>query len=156
MIFNRFFRQASIHGIHSAHGPNAPFPVNYSPSRKCNYTGVFCFHTEASLYVLPVAEAKRGLWLLKEAGMRKLNIAGGEPFLYPKFLAESLRYSKEELRLESVSIVSNSSKILEKWMQELPMVRYSSGVMRYLHPRNHQEDRARRQWRPCDLTVPNC
>jgi radical S-adenosyl methionine domain-containing protein 2 len=54
------------------------------------------------------------MWLLKEAGMRKLNVAGGVPFLYRKFLAESLRNSKEDLRLESVSIVSNSSKILGK------------------------------------------
>ncbi|PHH85098.1 hypothetical protein CDD83_891 [Cordyceps sp. RAO-2017] len=28
---------------------------------------------------------RRGLGLLKRAGMLKLNIAGGEPFLYPKF-----------------------------------------------------------------------
>jgi sulfatase maturation enzyme AslB (radical SAM superfamily) len=114
----RISRQASIHGTNSAHDPNVPDSVNYFPSRKCNYTCGFCFHTETSSYVLPVAEAKRGLQLLKEAGMRKLNIAGGEPFLYPRLLTELLRYSKEELSLESVSIVSNGSTIREKWMQE--------------------------------------
>ncbi|KAL0261709.1 hypothetical protein SLS55_003139 [Diplodia seriata] len=98
--------------------PAAPISVNYFPSRKCNYTCGFCFHTETSSYVLPIDEAKRGLRLLKEAGMRKLNIAGGEPFLYPRLLTELLRYCKEELRIESVSIVSNGSKIREKWMQE--------------------------------------
>jgi radical S-adenosyl methionine domain-containing protein 2 len=65
--------------------------VNYFPSRKCNYTCGFCFYTETLSYVLLVAEAKRGLQLLKEAGMRKLNIAGGESFLYPKLLTEILR-----------------------------------------------------------------
>jgi radical S-adenosyl methionine domain-containing protein 2 len=97
---------------------NAPVSVNYFPSRKCNYTCGFCFHTETSSFVLPIEEAKRGLRLLKEAGMCKLNIAGGEPFLYPRLLTELLRYCKEELRLESVSIVSNGSKIREKWMKE--------------------------------------
>jgi radical S-adenosyl methionine domain-containing protein 2 len=97
---------------------NAPVSVNYFPSRKCNYTCGFCFHTETSSFVLPIEEAKRGLRLLKEAGMCKLNIAGGEPFLYPRLLTELLRYCKEELGLESVSIVSNGSKIREKWMKE--------------------------------------
>jgi radical S-adenosyl methionine domain-containing protein 2 len=60
----------------------------------------------------------RGLKLLKEAGMRKLNIAGGEPFLHPKLLTTLLRYCKEDLHLESVSIVSNGSKIRENWMKE--------------------------------------
>jgi radical S-adenosyl methionine domain-containing protein 2 len=97
---------------------NVPVSVNYFPSRKCNYTCGFCFHTETSSYVLPIDEVKRGLLLLKEAGMRKLNIAGGEPFLYPRLLTEILRYVKEELHLESISIVSNGSKIRETWMQE--------------------------------------
>ncbi|RYP80618.1 hypothetical protein DL769_002363 [Monosporascus sp. CRB-8-3] len=97
---------------------DAPVSVNYFPSRKCNYTCGFCFHTDTSSYVLPIEEAKRGLRLLKEAGMRKLNIAGGEPFLYPHLLTELLRYCKEELSVESISIVSNGSKIGEKWLRE--------------------------------------
>jgi radical S-adenosyl methionine domain-containing protein 2 len=98
--------------------PNAPVSVNYFPSRKCNYSCGFCFHTDTSSYVLPIDEAKRGLRLLKEAGMRKLNIAGGEPFLYPHLLTELLRYCKEELGVESISIVSNGSKIRDKWLRE--------------------------------------
>lgn len=97
---------------------DAPVSVNYFPSRKCNYTCGFCFHTDTSSYVLPIDKAKRGLQLLKEAGMRKLNIAGGEPFLYPRLLTELLRYCKEELSVESTSIVSNGSKIREKWLRE--------------------------------------
>ncbi|KAK6502478.1 hypothetical protein TWF506_003060 [Arthrobotrys conoides] len=49
--------------------------------------------------------------------MRKLNIAGGEPFLNPKFLSQILQYCKEELGLESISIVSNGSKIREDWLE---------------------------------------
>ncbi|KAK6513061.1 hypothetical protein TWF506_009224 [Arthrobotrys conoides] len=98
--------------------PDAPVSVNYFPSRKCNYSCGFCFHTETSSYILPIAEAKRGLLLLKQAGMRKLNIAGGEPFLNPKFLSQILQYSKEELGLESISIISNGSKIREDWLEK--------------------------------------
>ncbi|EWZ43353.1 hypothetical protein FOZG_08050 [Fusarium oxysporum Fo47] len=97
---------------------NVPVSINYFTSRKCNYTCGFCFHTDTSSYVLPVDEAKRSLRLLKEAGMRKLNIAGGEPVLYPRLLTELLHFVKEELGLESISIVSNGSKITEKWMPE--------------------------------------
>jgi radical S-adenosyl methionine domain-containing protein 2 len=41
--------------------------------------------------------------------MCKLNITGGGPFLYPRFLTELLCYCKEELGLESVGMVSNGS-----------------------------------------------
>lgn len=94
-------------------------------------------------------EAKRGLSMLKTAGMKKLNFAGGEPFLYPKYLGKTpsfsdvhrgesstrcvhgvtellyweltpntgnlVIFSKQVLKLESVSIVSNGSKISKSW-----------------------------------------
>ena len=61
---------------------------------------------------------KKGLRLLKEAGMRKLNIAGGEPFLNPRLLGRMLQYCKEDLKVEGISIISNGSKIPESWMQK--------------------------------------
>ena len=95
-----------------------PISVNYHFSRKCNYECGFCFHTEKTSDILDDKDAKRGLKLLKEAGMKKLNFAGGEPFLYPSFLHKLLRYGKDELGIESISIVSNGSKITEKFMSE--------------------------------------
>lgn len=50
--------------------------------------------------------------------MRKLNISGGEPFLNAKYIGEVFKYCKEELRLESTSVVCNGSKVTEKWMDE--------------------------------------
>lgn len=97
---------------------HAPVSVNYFPSRECNYACGFCFHTNTSGYILPLDEAKHGLRLLRDAGMRKLNIAGGEPFLHPAFLGELLRYCKEGLGLESVSVISNGSRIREGWLRE--------------------------------------
>lgn len=91
--------------------------MNYFPSRECNKACGFCFHTATNSYMAPPEDAKRGLWLLRQAGMKKLNIAGGEPFLHPKFIGELCRFGKEELGLQSISIVSNGSLIKEKWLR---------------------------------------
>lgn len=43
--------------------------------------------------------------MLAEAGMRKVNFAGGEPFTKPRFLGELVRYCKVDLGCESISIM---------------------------------------------------
>lgn len=96
---------------------NIPISVNYHFTRQCNKTCGFCFHTATTSHKESLDRAKRGLALLKQAGMRKLNFAGGEPFLYAKFLGDLVDYCKEDLRLESVSIVTNGSKVTEKWLK---------------------------------------
>ncbi|XP_062609440.1 S-adenosylmethionine-dependent nucleotide dehydratase RSAD2-like [Saccostrea cucullata] len=97
-----------------------PTSVNYHLTRQCNYKCGFCFHTAKTSYVLPTEEAKKGLTLLKENGMEKVNFAGGEPFIVKRgsYLGELVRFCKEELKLPSVSIVSNGSLITEKWFEK--------------------------------------
>ncbi|XP_065051063.1 S-adenosylmethionine-dependent nucleotide dehydratase RSAD2-like [Rhopilema esculentum] len=97
-----------------------PESVNYHFTRQCNYKCGFCFHTAKTSFVQPLDEAKRGLKLLRDAGMQKINFSGGEPFLHKrgKFLGEMVKYCKEEIEVPSVSIISNGSLITEKWMQE--------------------------------------
>jgi len=68
--------------------------------------------------VKDMALSKKGLTLLKKQGMEKLNFSGGEPFLHKKQLGELVRFCKEDLRLPSVSIVSNGSLIDRKWMEQ--------------------------------------
>ena len=100
-------------------GPRKPpISVNYHFTRQCNYTCGFCFHTATTSHVESLENAKRGLSLLKRAGMRKLNFAGGEPFLLPKMLGELAKYCKEVLQLESVSVVTNGSLVRKSWLQE--------------------------------------
>ncbi|RVX72793.1 hypothetical protein B0A52_03146 [Exophiala mesophila] len=94
-----------------------PLSVNYHFSRKCNYKCGFCFHTELTSHVVKLGEAKAALRLLAEAGMKKINFAGGEPFLYKNMLGEMVDFCKQELHLESVSIVSNGSNITRKWLE---------------------------------------
>ncbi|XP_034856189.1 S-adenosylmethionine-dependent nucleotide dehydratase RSAD2 [Mirounga angustirostris] len=99
--------------------PTKPTSVNYHFTRQCNYKCGFCFHTAKTSFVLPLAEAKRGLRLLQEAGMEKINFSGGEPFIHDRgeYLGKLVQFCKEELRLPSVSIVSNGSLIRERWFQ---------------------------------------
>ena len=61
-----------------------------------------------------------GLRLLKDEGMKKINFAGGEPFILERghYLGELAQYCKTDLQLESVSIISNGSRITEQWMRE--------------------------------------
>jgi len=90
--------------------------VNYFFTRKCNAECGFCFHTAKTSYVAPIEDARRGLTLLRQAGMLKINFAGGEPFLYKKYLAELLVFCRETLKLESISIISNGSFVDEKFL----------------------------------------
>ncbi|KAF2689087.1 radical SAM enzyme [Lentithecium fluviatile CBS 122367] len=95
-----------------------PISVNYHFTRKCNAECGFCFHTELDSHYEPLETAQRGLHLLHEEGMEKLNFAGGEPFLYHDLLGSMCRFAKEDLRLQSVSIVSNGTKVTEKWLRK--------------------------------------
>jgi radical S-adenosyl methionine domain-containing protein 2 len=97
-------------------GP-VPVSVNYHLTRKCNYSCGFCFHTAKTSYILPVEEAKKGLALLKRAGMKKLNFAGGEPMLYSDFVGQLAEYCKTQLKLESVSIVTNGSMMKDGFFE---------------------------------------
>ncbi|KAG9465400.1 hypothetical protein GDO78_018397 [Eleutherodactylus coqui] len=51
--------------------------------------------------------------------MEKINFSGGEPFLQDRgnFVGKLVEYCKKELKLPSVSIVSNGSLITERWFK---------------------------------------
>ncbi|KAF8839231.1 radical SAM enzyme [Paxillus ammoniavirescens] len=100
-----------VKGVNS---PIQPLSVNWFPHRVCNYACHFCFHTQTNSFLLPLDKAKHALRLLADAGMQKLNISGGEPFLQPRYIGEVSKFCKEELGIESCTIVSNGSKVTEK------------------------------------------
>ncbi|MCJ1467396.1 hypothetical protein MMC07_006020 [Pseudocyphellaria aurata] len=50
--------------------------------------------------------------------MKKLNFVGGEPFIVAKHLGDLVKYCKDDLSLESVSIVTNGSKVTSQWLDE--------------------------------------
>jgi radical S-adenosyl methionine domain-containing protein 2 len=100
------------------HNTKIPISVNYHFTRKCNATCTFCFHTATTSHVAPSLSSQHALRLLHAAGMKKLNFAGGEPFLYPKRLGAMCQFAKANLGLESVSIVSNGTLIKKSWLQK--------------------------------------
>ena len=95
-----------------------PLSVNYHFTRLCNMKCGFCFHTRKNSSIMKIEEAKKGLKILKQAGMKKINFAGGEPFLYPHYLEALCRYCKNELNLEKVSIVTNGTLVKEDFIQK--------------------------------------
>ncbi|XP_037041169.1 radical S-adenosyl methionine domain-containing protein 2-like [Bradysia coprophila] len=95
-----------------------PVSVNYHFTRKCNYSCGFCFHTAKTSYVAPLGDIKVALRKLMLKGMKKLNLSGGEPFLYPELVGEICKFCKVDLNLESVSIVTNGSKVKESFFKK--------------------------------------
>lgn len=93
-----------------------PISVNYFIHRTCNMKCKFCFHTAKTTTALPLDDAKRGIKLLADSGMKKLNIAGGEPFLRPDYLGKLFAYAKE-LGV-STSVISNGSLITRDWLKK--------------------------------------
>ncbi|KAL7920400.1 hypothetical protein ACQKWADRAFT_322285 [Trichoderma austrokoningii] len=111
------FKAKAVFNKANARTGQVPISVNYHFSRKCNKECIFCFHTATTSHIESVDNAKKGLLLLKQAGMMKMNFAGGEPFLYAKFLGTMIDYCKEVLHLESVSIVTNGSLVKESFLR---------------------------------------
>ena len=92
-----------------------PVSVNFHFLRTCNFECGFCFHTAKTTYIAPLEDSKRGILLLKNAGMLKLNFAGGEPFLEPDYLGALVVYAKS-IGVQSVSIVTNGSLVTKRFM----------------------------------------
>lgn len=93
-----------------------PESVNFHFTSKGNFRCGSCTHTDASSHIESFDSIKCGLRMLKNAGMKKVTFAGGEPFLHPCLLRSMIKFCKDELCLESVSIVTNGSKLIEEFM----------------------------------------
>ena len=54
--------------------------VNYFITRQCNYACGFCFHTAKTSSMLTEEQARRGLHMLHERGMQKINFVRVDRF----------------------------------------------------------------------------
>ena len=95
-----------------------PESVNYHFTRLCNYKCGFCFHTQKTSYTLPIEKAILGLKLLKEAGTRKINFAGGEPFTKANFLGELIKQCKKNIGIKKVSVITNGSLVKRSFFEK--------------------------------------
>lgn len=92
--------------------------MNFHYTRLCNFSCGFCFHTKKSSDKLPIEDAIRGCDMLKKAGTRKLNIAGGEPFIYPHYLGELIKQCKENIKIEKISVITNGSLVKKDFFEK--------------------------------------
>ena len=87
-----------------------PALIKYRITTKCNSKCNFCSHrVKTTSHVQSLDNIKRGLLLLKQAGMKRIVFTGGEPLMHPSLLIDAVIYCKEELGLRSVSVVTNGS-----------------------------------------------
>ncbi len=93
--------------------------ANWHITTRCNYNCKFCFSQELGAEITTIDEALRILSLLKNLGIEKLNLVGGEPLLHPLFL-EIIRAAKNKGFV--TSLVSNGyylnlneAKIAQLW-----------------------------------------
>ena len=92
--------------------------VNYHYTRECNFNCGFCFHTQKTNFKLPIEKAIEGLGILKDYGVKKVNFAGGEPFIYPNYLGELIKKCKEDLKIEKISIITNGSLVKKNFFEK--------------------------------------
>ena len=89
--------------------PAIPLAVNYHLYKPCNYRCRFCFATYRDITgQLKLDDARQLLRTLREAGVEKLNFAGGEPTLHPHIGA----LVRESKRLGFVTtLITNGARL---------------------------------------------
>jgi len=83
---------------------------------KCNYRCVHCFDRCLTKNYMRPFDWVETLQFLKEYGVEKINLAGGEPMLYP-FL-DQMCYLVKGMGFK-LSIVSNGSLMTEDWLERM-------------------------------------
>lgn len=95
---------------------NIPVSVNWHLWPYCNAKCTFCFATFRDVKgYLTKPEALKVLFLLKNAGTRKISFAGGEPLLCP-YLPDLLIEAKK-LGMTTM-LITNGQKITKSWIEE--------------------------------------
>lgn len=94
--------------------------VNFHFTQRCNFKCRFCFLNRptvtggaSSTFVQKRDTYFRGLRMLREHGVEKINFAGGEPFMYPKLLGEMVTHCKRDLDFPVVHITTNARLVRE-------------------------------------------
>lgn len=87
--------------------------VNIHITEKCNMNCIFCFAKYEKKRELNVEEFKKIIYSLTQLRIRKINFAGGEPFLNP-YLGELITYASDLGFLTGV--ITNGVYLDHKWM----------------------------------------
>jgi len=88
--------------------------VNFHITEKCNMQCKFCFAKYGCSTELKQDEYFKIIKLLADAGIKKINFAGGEPFLYRQ-LGYLVNYAKEHGMMTGV--ITNGSFLTANWIE---------------------------------------
>ena len=99
---------------------NSTKTVNWHITSKCNYECKFCHYKNLGDCHLPFDDGKKVILKLKNAGMEKINFAGGDPLLHPRLL-DYCAYAKELGMI--VSISTNGSLLNSKLIRNYSPLR---------------------------------
>lgn len=95
------------------------YTVNIHYLKQCNLSCEFCyarFNYFQKEKILSLEELCRIAYLLKEAGVIKINVAGGEPLIHPQIVGDLITYSSE-IGLKT-SIVTNGTLLKANWLEK--------------------------------------
>lgn len=89
--------------------------VNFHLTETCNMSCKFCFAKYTGEKELNRSESLYIIDVLAEAGVSKINFAGGEPFLVP-YLGEVITLAKQ--RGLSTGVITNGSRLNSNWLRK--------------------------------------
>ncbi|MBT8507036.1 radical SAM protein [Methanomicrobiaceae archaeon CYW5] len=90
--------------------------VNWHITNRCNYSCRFCFAQNLGKHEVSLEEGQKILKKLSNAGIEKINFAGGEPLLHPR-LPDYCKTAKS-LGM-TVSVTTNGSRLDRKMIESL-------------------------------------
>ncbi len=101
--------------------------VKWHVTLKCNYNCKFCSVKKQKSTITEILDAETILFRLYDLGVKKINIVGGEPLLYP-FIYDIIKMAKKmgfitSLRTNGSLLTSSKIKILSPYLDwiELPL-----------------------------------
>lgn len=93
--------------------------VNFHFLKQCNLSCTFCyahFYYLEKEKLLPLESMFQLITNLKQAGCRKINFAGGEPFIYAEILGQLIKFAYE-IGLKT-SVVTNGTLLKLSWLKD--------------------------------------
>ena len=100
--------------------------VNFHFTRLCQFACVGCFHASSSAHVEPLPRLLLAIDALADAGVSKINFAGGEPTLFPDQLTQMLVRAKA--RGMYTSVITNGIRVDDRFVDEHARVLDMLGV----------------------------
>ena len=107
---NNMYNQLNSAYVHVTHNCNLHCVGYYSFVEKRNSKNNLSFDEICKIF-----------YILKQAGVNKIVISGGEPFLRNDF-TDICKYAKENIQLEDLCVITNGTMPLELYKKAIPYI----------------------------------